>query len=212
MLFKKNKKIVDLTQLSYNVDMNYPNKRIKNAVVHKQSNANRGMTLEYEINITNKYYLDSGIANIHKKPTPVQIVTVDYPKRSAAKITEAYFKLPSTTDYNGLYNGKYIDFEAKECSNMHSFPFSSIHAHQIQHLKSILSLKGICFLIIRFSAHNKTFYVSAKNFIDFYENASRKSIPYTWFLTYGIEIPFNFLKPVDYLKVVQNTLEDNYEN
>lgn len=84
--------------------------------------SNRGMTLEDEINKSNQYYLREGIAVIHKKPTPIQIVSVDYPKRSAARIKEAYFRRASTTDYNGVYHGKYIDFDAKETKNKTSFP------------------------------------------------------------------------------------------
>ena len=94
--------------------VNYPN--LKKATVHqtklidgKLNTRHRGMNLEEDLNLTNKYYLANGIANIHKKPTPIQIVRVDYPKRSAAKIVEAYFKTPSTTDYNGIYKGKYLD-------------------------------------------------------------------------------------------------------
>ena len=49
----------------------------------------RGMNFEAEINATNEYYLSRGLAVIHKKPTPIQIVKVDYPQRSRAKITEA---------------------------------------------------------------------------------------------------------------------------
>ena len=106
------------------VNFNYPNgKRYipKDSETEfkgkKQSNpsfSNRGMTLEEDLNETNEYYRERNIAIIHKKPTPVQIVKVDYPKRSAAVIKEAYFKQASTTDYNGVYKGKYIDFEAKE--------------------------------------------------------------------------------------------------
>ena len=100
--------------------MKYPN----SGKVYVKPNVyagNRGMSLEDDINRTNKYYLSEDIAVIHKKPTPITIVRVDYPKRSAAKITEAYFKLPSTTDYNGIFKGKYIDFEAKECESNTSF-------------------------------------------------------------------------------------------
>src|SRR5690554_2950891 len=108
--------------------MNYPNGKkrsvqlSRNLNSHKQSYSNRGMSLEEDINVTNQYYLTHDICVIHKKPTPVQIVKVDYPKRSAAVIKEAYFKQASTTDYNGLYKGHYLDFEAKETRNKTSFP------------------------------------------------------------------------------------------
>ena len=61
----------------------------------------RGMSLESDINDSNKYYRACDIALIYKKPTPIQVVRVDYPARNKAKIVEAYYKTPSTTDYNG---------------------------------------------------------------------------------------------------------------
>ena len=80
------------------------------------------MSFEAAINETNNYYLSRNIAVIHKKPTPIQIVKVDYPKRSRAKIVEAYFRQASTTDYSGVYKGRYIDFEAKETRQKTSMP------------------------------------------------------------------------------------------
>ena len=84
--------------------------------------SNRGKTLEDEINEANDYYIKRRLAIIHKKPVPVQIVKVEYPSRSAAVIREAYFRTPSTTDYNGVWNGQYIDFDAKETASKTSFP------------------------------------------------------------------------------------------
>ncbi len=43
------------------------------------------MSFESAINATNDYYLSRGLTVIHKT-TPVQIVKVDYPKRSRAKV------------------------------------------------------------------------------------------------------------------------------
>ena len=90
--------------------MNYPNAKSAKEVTHQKSFSNRGMSLEKDINQSNTYYLDEDKAVIHKKPTPVTIVKVDYPARNKAKITEAYYAESSTTDYNGIYKGKYIDF------------------------------------------------------------------------------------------------------
>ena len=76
---------------------------------------NRGMTLEQEINDSNQYYLEREIAVIHKKPIPIQIVDVDYPKRSAAVIKKSVFQNGrqqlTITEFIGGY---YLDFEAKE--------------------------------------------------------------------------------------------------
>ena len=60
------------------------------------SAANRGMSLEEDINLSNEYYRDMGIALITKRPTPINIVKVDYSK--GARITDAYFEKQSTTD------------------------------------------------------------------------------------------------------------------
>ena len=82
--------------------INYPNKKKSAATIKINSNSKRGMSLEEDLNESNIYYLEHNIAVIHKKPTPIQVVHVDYPLRSMAKITEAYYKTPSTTDYNGI--------------------------------------------------------------------------------------------------------------
>ena len=89
--------------------VNYPHKVAKKTLVSTQRKhpvdfANRGMTFEKMINESNQYYLSRGLAVIHKKPTPIQIVKVDYPRRSRAKIVEAYFRQASTTDYSGVGN------------------------------------------------------------------------------------------------------------
>ncbi|MGP4071912.1 Holliday junction resolvase RecU [Piscibacillus sp. B03] len=166
---------------------------------------NRGMTLEKELNETNKFYLETNQAIIHKKPTPIQVVSVDYPKRSAAVIKEAYYQQPSTTDYNGIYKGLYIDFEAKQTNNKTSLPFSNIHEHQVKHMKKVDEHGGICFFIIRFKIYNETFLLPIRPFIQVWEQqfeGNRKSLPYQYIKDNGYLIPFTLQKKVDYLTVV----------
>ncbi|MDC3413016.1 Holliday junction resolvase RecU [Aquibacillus sp. 3ASR75-11] len=191
--------------------MNYPNgsKQIPRSSQKLNSNetifSNRGMTLEEDINATNDYYLDACLAVIHKKPTPVQIVKVDYPKRSAAVIKEGYFKQASTTDYNGVYRGKYVDFEAKETKNKTSFPLSNIHQHQVNHMKAVINQGGICFLIIRFAAFDETYLFQAHHLFEHWDNqfkGARKSIKYEQIRENGYFIPFAYQARVNYLSIV----------
>ncbi|MDR1781605.1 MAG: Holliday junction resolvase RecU [Bacilli bacterium] len=185
----------------------YPiNKNTSNKQNNALSASNRGMKLEKAINLSNTYYLNKEIANIHKKPTPIQVVSVDYPKRQAAKITEAYYKIPSTTDYNGIYRGKYLDFEAKETKSKTSFAFKNIHSHQINHLKSIINLKGIAFFIICFSHYHETYVIEAINLINRI-NENKKSISYQEIKEEGYLIKESYQLPLDYLSAVDNFIK-----
>lgn len=170
----------------------------------------RGMDFEAEINATNAYYLSHGLAVIHKKPTPVQIVKVDYPQRSRAKITEAYFRQASTTDYSGVYQGHYIDFEAKETQNKTSFPLKNFHNHQITHMESVVKQNGISFVLLHFTVLSRTFLLKATDLIPFYkEKQGQKSIPIAFIEDKGIEIAKNKLPSIPYLDCIQTLLGGN---
>jgi recombination protein U len=183
--------------------INYPNQK-KHKHRKVVSSANRGMNFESMINQTNEFYLNNDMAVIHKKPIPIQIVKVDYKRRSAAKIVEAYYKLPSTTDYNGIYKGRYIDFEAKETKNKTSFPIKNIHEHQVKHLEQCLKHGGIAFIIIYFSSLDRIFFLDGQFVAQYYYRAqtSRKSITLKEIEKNGHEIIQGYRKPVDYLKVI----------
>lgn len=185
--------------------INYPIKR--KSQVKTNSYANLGMTLESDIEATNTYYLNMGIAVIHKKPTPIQVVNVSYPARNKAKITEAYYKTPSTTDFNGVYKGKYIDFDAKETNSKTSMPLKNVHEHQIDHLRNVFNQGGIAFLIVHFKQYNQYFLLPAEVLFSFWDlkhdkEKGRKSIPYSAFLEKAHLITFGYQPRLDYLKVV----------
>ncbi len=198
-------------------EINYPNQKklfnYKNQIVDKKTTnarkANLGTDFETKLNDSNAYYLNQGIAAIYKKPTPIQIVKVDYPSRSKAKISEAYYKTPSTTDYNGIYRGFYIDFEAK-CCHSTSFSFGHIYAHQIEHLHTVEKLGGISFLIIEFPQKKEVFILPAYLLYQKYQlslNGGRKSISYNEFLEEGFLIKEGYLPPISYLEVVDKLIE-----
>lgn len=188
--------------------MNYPNGikknlSINNNSIHTNINyGNRGMTLEGELNLTNEYYREIDKAYIYKKPTPIKITKVDYPSRDKAVIKEAFFTIPSTTDYNGIYNGKYIDFEAKETASKTAFSLQNIHPHQIHHIENIYKQKGIVFLIIRFTTLNETYLLRAKEFLDFINKEKRKSIPIHYFRENAFIIKDGYKPRIDYLKII----------
>lgn len=192
--------------------MNYPN-GIKKATTKTKttydsnlSHKNRGMTLEAELNLSNDYYREIDKAYIYKKPTPIKIVKVDYPSRDKTVIKEAYFTIPSTTDYNGLYKGYYIDFEAKETKSKTAFSLNNIHPHQIKHIEQIDKNGGISFLIIRFTSLNETYLLTAKDFLEFINTQERKSIPYSFIKEKAYLLKDQYQPRIDYLKVVDQLI------
>ncbi|MBO6261454.1 MAG: Holliday junction resolvase RecU [Bacilli bacterium] len=164
------------------------------------SAANRGMSLEEDINLSNDFYRETGRALINKRPTPINIVKVDY--SHGARITDAYFEKQSTTDYNGVYKGRYIDFEAKNTKSTTSFPLSNISEHQIVHLKNVIKHGGIAFFVISFQIQNEVYLLDAKFVIEFYEHGKRKSIPYEVFKESGLLIKQDYSPRLHYLDAV----------
>ncbi|WP_251520921.1 MULTISPECIES: Holliday junction resolvase RecU [Staphylococcus] len=206
--------------------MNYPNGRpfkgnktqVGRTNTTQSSNINyggRGMSLEKDIELSNKYYLDNEIAVIHKKPTPVQIVNVHYPMRSKAVINEAYFRTPSTTDYNGIYNGYYLDFEAKETKNKTSFPLSNMHKHQVKHMDACFNQNGVVFLLIRFKTLDEVYLLPYANFKYFWErylNGIKKSITVEEIKKNGYYIPYQYQPRLNYINAVDKLILDESED
>ncbi|MCM1259785.1 MAG: Holliday junction resolvase RecU [Prevotella sp.] len=197
-------------------EINYPN-QIKKTIATTTPNspkrnyqkANLGANFENQINDSCAYYLQKGIASIYKKPTPIQIVKVDYPSRNKARIVEAYYKTPSTTDYNGIYKGYYIDFEAK-CCHSTSFSFGHIYEHQIYHLDTIDQMGGIAFLIIEFPLKNEFYILPSALLKEKYLlslQGGRKSISYEEFKKVGYLIKKGFQPTIDFLQVVDILIE-----
>ena len=122
-------------------------------------------------------------------------------------IKEAYFKQASTTDYNGVYKGRYIDFEAKETKQQTSFPLKNFHEHQIVHMREVMNQRGICFVLLRFSLTEEIFYLETKHLLFFWdrmENGGRKSITREEISKNGYSISLGFHPRIDYIKIVDN--------
>ncbi len=160
---------------------------------------NRGMTLESDLNLTNDYYKENNIALIYKKPTPIKVLKVNETK---TRIKDGYYEQKSTLDYNGVYHGKYLEFDAKETNSKTSFPITNIHPHQIDHIKNVMRHQGIVFLIIRFNYHNKTYLLPGNNLIEFLNTNERKSIPLEYFQNNCKEIILKYRPRLDYLKII----------
>ena len=195
--------------INLNNTLKYPNGKVfkKNSCITQNTNnkkAHLGIDFEESINESNTYYLNNNIASIYKKPTPIQVVKVDYPSRNKAKIVEAYYKIPSTTDYNGIYKGLYIDFETKSC-NSNSFPFSHIYNHQITHLDKVHQMGGISFLLIEFSSKKEIYLLPTPHLVKLYKqslNGGRKSISYEYFKENAYLIQYEYKPIINYLKAV----------
>jgi recombination protein U len=187
----------------------YPNQK-RSYERPRQSQSGRGMKFEEAINETNDYYRTHDIAVVHKKPIPIQIVQVDYPSRSGAVIKEAYYQIPSTTDYNGIYQGRYLDFEAKETQNKTNFPLKNIHTHQIEHLLSIERHGGIAFVLIHFKSIGEILLLEASRLGEFHQralNGGRKSIHIDELRQVGYVIAEGYAPRIPYLKVVDHLID-----
>ncbi len=168
---------------------------------------NRGMDLEYLINMACNFYIEKDIAYIYKKPTPIKIVKTSY-NNAGKRITDAFFELPSTLDFNGIYKGYYIEFDAKKTQNKTSFPLNNISKHQIKHIYNINNHGGIVFLIIEI---NQEYYVlEGTILLSFIKNETRKSIPYDFIKVKGHKIKLT-INGLDFINIVDELIRRQNE-
>lgn len=187
----------------------YPgSKKVYQRPANSKVTSRRGMSLEEDINTSNNHYLIKDTAVVHKKPTPIQIVNVDYPARNKAKITEAYFRQASTTDYQGVYRSYALDFEAKETKNKTLFPLSSLHQHQIDHLRNVHRHGAIAFLVIRFNSFDETYLILASEFLPYLDSEKSRSLPLSWIKKHGYLVPQSYQIPCDYITVLNQVLSE----
>lgn len=165
--------------------------------------ANRGMSLENDINDTNKYYLTYDIALIYKKPTPIRVTKTNY---NNMRISDGFFEGQSTLDYNGVYKGYYVEFDAKETNSNSSFPISNIHVHQMEYIKKVIRHGGIVFLIVRFNKLHKDFVITGEELVKFILANDRKSIPLSYFEDNCYKIDIKYAPRIDYIKIVDKII------
>ncbi len=167
---------------------------------NKISYSNRGMDFESAVNSSNNYYSDNDIALIYKRPTPIHIVKVDYEK---ARIKDAYFEKQSTTDYNGIYKGKYIDFECKETKSKTSLSLHNISSHQTKHLQRVQKHGGIAFFLIFLSYYNEVYLLDASIVVDIINKNERKSIPFDTIRKNGVLVEQGYIPRLKYLDAME---------
>lgn len=185
---------------------------IKKELNKKRVNyGNRGIDFENAINESNKFYLTQDIAIIYKKPTPIRVVDVSYPSRNKAMITKAFYVTPSTTDYNGIYKGYYIDFETKETNSKTSMPLKIVHQHQIKHLERVSRHGAISFLLVYFKKLDAIYLLETKYLLKFNKRQAtgRKSISLEEFKTFGYQVKTGYNPQIDYLGTVDQIIKKN---
>lgn len=168
--------------------------------MNKSTYSNRGMFLETIINESNTYYNSIDKCLIYKKPTPIKVLNVSYPSSTSHVIDKAVYSSISTLDYNGIYRGKYIEYDAKECHSKTSFPLSNIKPHQIDHIRKVIKQDGIVFLIIFMD--NEFYLLKGEDLIKYIDNNERKSIELNYLKEHSYKITESYTPRIKYLDAV----------
>ncbi|OAB26238.1 recombinase RecU [Paenibacillus macquariensis subsp. defensor] len=164
------------------------------------THANRGMGFEAILDRTNEMYGRKGIAIINKRPTPIKVLSTKGNRVSGV------YAAPSTVDYDGVYRGRPVMFEAKSVQKLTRFDLKNLHDHQYEYLKKCHHAGAISFLLIEFTSQKKTYlipYMVLKPYWDEAQNIrGKKSINILDIDVYAYEVgsgafPVHYLQAVD---------------
>lgn len=163
----------------------------------------RGQAFEYTLDYTNKAYQNQGRALINKRPTPMKIIG-----KTRGNQHICIFDKKSTVDYDGIYAGRAITFEAKKTEKK-SFPLSMLTDHQVEYLESAERQGAVSFVIIEMKALGDVFLVPnnmVRKYIKEAKNGGRKSIPMDDLEVYAFLVESKNGVPLDYLSVVDRLI------
>ena len=147
-----------------------------------------GMFLEFIINYTIEIYKKERKALIFKSAPKIIINQGKY-----------YFLQQSTVDYHGVYQSKYLCFEAKT-TEASILPWKNIKNHQWQFLVLAEQQQAISFIIIYFSTYQKYYLIFTKQLLLLKQK--KLTISLDWIKKNGHEI--NFISPfiLDFIKIL----------
>lgn len=172
------------------------------------NHARRGMGFEGLIEYSNQIYLQRDIAVINKRPTPVKVINM-----TGGRITYAVFEKPSTVDFDGIYKGRPIQFEAKSTQELTRFDLKNVEQHQVDHLARCHKHGGICFLLIEFAKHGTVYLIPYETFLHYWYNRKpgvkgTQSISLSDMEVNAYEVREGHV-PVDFLEVVDRIWGDS---
>ncbi|PFC85151.1 Holliday junction resolvase RecU [Bacillus anthracis] len=160
---------------------------------------NRGMAFELLLTNTCRMYKAANIGIFNKRPTPVKVLKTN----NKGEITKSTWGSKSTVDYDGVYKGRAVFFEAKSTKETTRFPLDNISRHQIDYLKDTQEQGAICFFLIEFSTDHIIYFVPVNLVAKYYEamlyDGGRKSIPREEFEKHAYVVERTDRAPVDYL-------------
>ncbi|MGQ7871482.1 Holliday junction resolvase RecU [Bacillus sp. 1A] len=166
---------------------------------------NRGMAFEKLINLSNEMYQRGGVALINKRPTPVKVL-----KSAGGRVLNGFYEAKSTVDYDGVYKGRAVAFEAKSTQSLTRFDLSNIAQHQLDYLEKAEKMGAVCFFLIEFSKDQTVFLVPA-SVVQSYVRMShqpngKKSISRADFDVYRYLVEQSERAPVDYLQYIDEAV------
>lgn len=157
---------------------------------------NRGMMLESIINKTISIYRKNGIALFHKKEIPISFSKIKE-ENGKLRIHDGRIKNKSTTDYYGVYKGKYFSFEAKS-TKLNSLPIANIKEHQINYLLDVKKFGGTSFFIICFQKFDEYFII----FPELINNLPNRSLSIQRARENGIKVELIYPGIIDFIELV----------
>lgn len=162
--------------------------------------SNMGMSFEKDITKCCDFYREQGIADIYKRPTPIKVVKMS--KERPGMISEAYFEEKSTTDYVGIYKGKYIDFECKETIH-DTVPYHMIREQQYEHLRFINKLGGIGFFLVSFKTAQEVYLIKSEIILNEVDSKKHPGFKRDFFKEHGILVERSYLPPYKLLEAIK---------